>query len=90
MAVLTANQLNFIYGEGTPYEKIAVSDVSFQVNQGEILGIIGHTGSGKSTLMQLLNGLLKPMNGTVTVDGKNIWENPKEIKKVRFKHHKKT
>ena len=78
MAVLTANQLQFIYGEGTPYQKVAVSDVSFQVNQGEILGIIGHTGSGKSTLMQLLGGLLQPkgLHGydyVRTDTGENYW-----------------
>lgn len=84
MAVLTANQLNFIYGEGTPYEKVAVSDVSFQVNQGEILGIIGHTGSGKSTLMQLLGGLLQPKSGQVLINGQDIWQNPKEVRKYRF------
>ncbi len=84
MAVLTANQLNFIYGEGTPYEKIAVSDVSFQVNQGEILGIIGHTGSGKSTLMQLLGGLLQPKSGEVLINGQDIWKNPKEVRNYRF------
>ncbi len=84
MAVLTANQLNFIYGEGTPYEKVAVSNVSFQVNQGEILGIIGHTGSGKSTLMQLLGGLLQPKSGEVLIDGKDIWKNPKEVRNYRF------
>ena len=84
MPILTAQNLNFIYGRGTPYEKHAVHDISFSVEPGEIVGIIGHTGSGKSTLMQLLNGLLKPMNGTVTVDGKNIWENPKEVRNYRF------
>ena len=84
MPILTAEHLNFIYGQGTPYEKHAVHDISFSVEAGEIVGIIGHTGSGKSTLMQLLNGLLKPMNGTVTVDGQNIWQNPKEIGKFRF------
>ncbi|MBR3844472.1 MAG: energy-coupling factor transporter ATPase [Clostridia bacterium] len=84
MAVLTANQLQFIYGEGTPYQKVAVSDVSFQVEQGEILGIIGHTGSGKSTLMQLLGGLMQPKSGQVLIDGVDIWKNPKEIRKYRF------
>lgn len=84
MAVLTANQLNFIYSTGTPFEKTAVSDVSFQVNPGEILGIIGHTGSGKSTLMQLLGGLLQPQSGQVLIDGEDIWKNPKEVRKYRF------
>ena len=84
MAVLSANQLHYIYGEGTPYQRVAVSNVSFEVHSGEILGIIGHTGSGKSTLMQLLGGLLQPKSGTVTVDGQDIWKNPKEVRKYRF------
>ncbi len=84
MPILSAQHLNFIYGKGTPYEKHAVHDISFSVEPGEIVGIIGHTGSGKSTLMQLLNGLLKPMNGTVTVDGEDIWQDPKAIRKYRF------
>ena len=63
---------------------MAVQDISFSVESGEIIGVIGHTGSGKSTLMQLLNGLLKPESGAVYFDGQNIWENPKEISKFRF------
>jgi len=82
--ILSAQHLHFIYGEKTPYEKHAVTDVSFSVMPGEIVGIIGHTGSGKSTLMQLLNGLLKPQSGTVLIDGKDMWENPKEIRQYRF------
>ncbi len=84
MAVLSAEKLNYVYGQGTPYEKNAIRDVSFSVQPGEILGIMGHTGSGKSTLMQLLNGLLQPMSGRVMIDGVDIWENPKEIRKFRF------
>jgi energy-coupling factor transport system ATP-binding protein len=84
MAILSAKNLNYIYGQGTPYEKNAVADVNFSVEAGEIIGIIGHTGSGKSTLMQLLNGLLKPHSGTVEIDGQDIWAKPKEIRKYRF------
>ena len=80
MAVLTANQLQFIYGEGTPYQKVAVSDVSFQVEQGEILGIIGHTGSGKSTLMQHLNGLLKATSGHIYFNGEDIYDKDYDLK----------
>jgi energy-coupling factor transport system ATP-binding protein len=84
MPILTAKNLTYIYGQGTPYERNAVKDVNFSIQRGEIVGIIGHTGSGKSTLMQLLNGLLKPHSGTVEIDGKDIWEKPKEIRKYRF------
>ncbi len=82
--ILSAQNLHFVYGEKTPYEKHAVTDISFSVMPGEIVGIIGHTGSGKSTLMQLLNGLLKPHSGTVIVDGQDIWQDPKAIRQYRF------
>lgn len=85
MALLKVENLTHLYGKGTPFQTNAIEDVSFSVNAGEIIGIIGHTGSGKSTLMQHLNGLLKPESGAVYVDGVNIWENPKEIKNIRFK-----
>lgn len=84
MPVLTAKNLTFVYGEGTPYEKHAVTDVSFSVEAGEIVGVIGHTGSGKSTLMQLLNGLLKPKSGTVLLDDTDVFQNPKELRGLRF------
>ena len=83
MAFLEVKNLSHIFGSGTPDKKSAVKDVSFSLNEGEILGIIGHTGSGKSTLVSHLNGLMKPTEGTVLVNGKDIWENPKEISKVR-------
>ncbi len=85
MAVLKVEGLKLVYGAGTSFEKTALSDVSFSVNEGEFIGIIGHTGSGKSTLVQLLNGLLKPTAGTVELYGKNIWKEPKKIRQVRFK-----
>ncbi len=85
MAFLEVKNLTHLYGVGTPYETSAIKDVSFEVNKGEIIGIIGHTGSGKSTLMQHLNGLLKPDSGSIFLDGENIWGVPKEIKKVRFR-----
>lgn len=84
MAFLEIRNLTHLYGAGTPYETHAIEDVSLSVEKGEIIGIIGHTGSGKSTLMQHLNGLLKPDSGEIILDGKNIWENPKDIIKVRY------
>lgn len=85
MAILTAENLNYIYSPDSPFKHDAIKNVSFSLEGGEILGIIGHTGSGKSTLMQLLNGLLKPTSGKIMFDGKDIWENPKEIGTIRFK-----
>lgn len=85
MSILEVRQLNYLYSANTPYEKAALHDVSFSVEQGDIVGIIGHTGSGKSTLVQQLNGLLRPMSGQVLLDGKDIWAEPKQIRKVRFR-----
>ena len=70
---------------GTPFQRSAVEDMTFDVYQGEFLGIIGHTGSGKSTLIQHLNGLLKPTSGQVLLSGKDIWAEPKKIRDVRFR-----
>ena len=83
--ILELKNLSFVYGQGTPFEKRAVSNVSLKINRGELVGIIGHTGSGKSTLVQMLNGLIKPTEGQILLDGKDIWENPKKIRRVRFK-----
>ncbi len=83
MSILEVQNLTYTYGSNTPFIKDAVSDVSFTVEKGEIIGIIGHTGSGKSTLVQHLNGLLKPTDGKIFIEQENIWENPKEIRKVR-------
>ena len=85
MAVLDVRQVSYTYGAGSPFEQQALREVSFQTVPGELLGIIGHTGSGKSTLVRLFNGLEKPESGNVLLDGKDIWENPKEIGKVRFR-----
>lgn len=84
-AVLTLENLSYTYGQGTPFEKRAVNNVSLEINKGELVGIIGHTGSGKSTLVQMLNGLIKPTEGKVILDGEDIWKNPKEIRSIRFK-----
>lgn len=83
--VLELKNLGFVYGAGTPFEKRAVDNVSLQINQGEFIGVIGHTGSGKSTLIQMLNGLIRPSDGQVLLDGKDIWEQPKKIRSVRFR-----
>ncbi len=85
MAFLEVRNLTHLYGQGTPFQTSAIEDVSFSVEKGEIIGIIGHTGSGKSTLMQHLNGLLKPDSGKVILDGVDIWAEPKQIKKIRFR-----
>ena len=83
--VLRIENLSYVYGKGTPFEKVALDNVSLSFEKGKITGLIGHTGSGKSTLVNLLNGLYKPTSGKVYLDGKDIWENPKEISKIRFK-----
>ena len=83
--VLELKNLGFVYGKGTPFEKRAVDDVSLTIEKGEFIGVIGHTGSGKSTLMQMLNGLISPTEGQVILEGKDIWEEPKKIRSVRFK-----
>ena len=85
MAIIETKDLAYRYSAGTPFEKTAVENVSIQVEKGEFLGVIGHTGSGKSTLIQMLNGLLRPTSGQVLLDGKDIWAEPKKIRQVRFK-----
>ena len=70
--ILEVKNLNHIYSIGTPFEHQALKDVSFTAERGEFIGVIGHTGSGKSTLMQHLNGLLKPTSGQILLDGKDI------------------
>jgi energy-coupling factor transport system ATP-binding protein len=85
MAELTLEHVSYTYGARTPFEKKALDDVSLCVRAGSITGIIGHTGSGKSTLVQLFNGLEKPHEGRVLLDGADIWENPKEIRSIRFR-----
>ncbi len=85
MTVAELRHACYTYSKDTPFEKAAVNDVNVRFEQGKITGIIGHTGSGKSTLSQLLNGLLKVSSGEVFVNDKNIWSEPKKIKEVRFK-----
>ena len=83
--ILSVKNLKYVYSAGTPFEHTALEDVSFSVNRGEFIGIIGHTGSGKSTLMQQLNGLLKPTSGSVILDGQDIWSDKKLTRQARFR-----
>ena len=83
--ILQVKDVSYIYSAGTPFEHKALENVSFSVQRGEFIGIIGHTGSGKSTLMQHLNGLLKPTAGQILLDGKNIWSDKKLTRQSRFR-----
>ena len=83
--ILQVKNLHHTYSIGTPFEHIALQDVSFCVERGEFIGVIGHTGSGKSTLMQHLNGLLKPTSGKVLLDGQDIWSDKKLTRQARFR-----
>ena len=83
--ILEVRNLNYIYSAGTPFEHKALDDISFAVEPGEFVGIIGHTGSGKSTLMQQMNGLLKPTSGQVLLDGVDIWSDKKLTRQARFR-----
>ena len=82
--ILETKKLTHTYSADTPFERNALIDVDFTAYQGEYLGIIGHTGSGKSTLIQHLNGLLKPTSGQVLFQGKDIWSDPKTTRMTRF------
>lgn len=86
MAVLVCENLKYLYSVGTPFETSAIENINFSAEKGEIIGIIGHTGSGKSTLIQHLNGLLEPHHGKVFLHDKDIWDkqNRKQIRNVRF------
>ncbi len=86
MAYLVCENLKYLYSVGTPFETAAIDNINLSVNEGELIGIIGHTGSGKSTLIQHFNGLLQPHGGKVFVDDKDIWAkgNKKNIRQVRF------
>ena len=82
--ILQVKALTHTYSAGTPFEHKAIDNVDLEVMPGEFLGVIGHTGSGKSTLIQHLNGLLRPTGGEILLDGEDIWAKPKEIRRVRF------
>lgn len=83
--ILQVKNLHHTYSAGTPFEHVALEDISFSVERGEFIGIIGHTGSGKSTLIQHLNGLLKPTSGSIILDGKDIWSDKALTRQSRFK-----
>ena len=85
MSKLKIEEVSYIYGPKTPFEVRALDNINVEIRDEGITGIIGHTGSGKSTLVQMFNGLIKPTEGRILLDGKDIWESPKDIGKVRFK-----
>ncbi len=84
-SIIKTENLSYVYSAGTPYEHTALDNVNIEIEKGAFVGLIGHTGSGKSTLIQHLNGLIKPTSGAVYVGGENIWANPKDIRRFRFK-----
>lgn len=84
MAVLETQGLTYVYSQGTPFEKTAVDNIDLKIEEGGIIGVMGHTGSGKSTLIQHFNGLLRPTSGKILLDGKDIWADKKNIRDVRF------
>ncbi len=85
MSDIKLENVSFYHGKDTPYEIKALDDITSRIESGKITGIIGHTGSGKSTLVQLFNGILKPYNGKILLDGTDIWAKPKDIRNVRFR-----
>ncbi|MBR6046119.1 MAG: energy-coupling factor transporter ATPase [Ruminococcus sp.] len=85
MAVIRTENLTYVYGEGTPFRKVAVDNVDLSIDEGEFIGVIGHTGSGKSTLIQHFNGLLKPTSGSVYIDGERLWDDKARLRPIRFK-----
>ncbi|WMJ84874.1 energy-coupling factor transporter ATPase [Oscillospiraceae bacterium LTW-04] len=84
MIAVKVDHVSYVYSPGTPFEKIAVDDFSLEIEEGDFVGVIGHTGSGKSTFIQHLNGLLRPTSGTISIFGRDIWANPKKIREFRF------
>ena len=85
MNIIELKGVSYVYSKGTPFQKTALDNVNVSFEKGKITGLIGHTGSGKSTLVNLLNGLNKPTEGQVLLDGVDIWEKPKEIGKIRYR-----
>ena len=85
MSDVRIEDLSYFHAKGTPYEIKALDEIALRIREGKITGIIGHTGSGKSTLVQMFNGILKPHSGRVLLAGEDIWKKPKDIRKVRFK-----
>ncbi|MBQ4100197.1 MAG: energy-coupling factor transporter ATPase, partial [Oscillospiraceae bacterium] len=85
MSVIKTENLTHIYSPNTPFEKVAIQDINIEIEKGEFIGVIGHTGSGKSTFIQHLNGLLKPTSGKIYINGEDMWADPKKIREFRFK-----
>ncbi|MGN0633069.1 MAG: energy-coupling factor transporter ATPase [Oscillospiraceae bacterium] len=85
MAIIKTENLTYVYGENTPFRKVALDNVSLEINEGEMIGVIGHTGSGKSTLIQHFNGLIKPTSGKVLIDNVDFANDKQKLKEVRFK-----
>ncbi len=83
--IIKVENVSHVYSKGTPFELLALDNVSVEFEKGKITGLIGHTGSGKSTLVNMLNGLIKPTEGKIFLAGKDIWEKPKEISKIRYR-----
>ena len=85
MAIIKTENLSYVYGEGTPFRKVAIDNINLEIEEGELVGIIGHTGSGKSTLIQHFNGLLKPTSGKVYIDGEELFADKSRLRDIRFK-----
>ncbi|MCD7805025.1 MAG: energy-coupling factor transporter ATPase [Oscillospiraceae bacterium] len=85
MSIIKTEHLSYVYGEGTPFRKVALDDINLEIDEGELIGIIGHTGSGKSTLIQHFNGLLKATTGKVFVDGEELFADKSRLRDIRFK-----
>ena len=85
MSVIKTENISYIYSDGTPFRKVAVDNVNIEINEGELVGVIGHTGSGKSTLIQHFNGLLKPSEGKVFIDYEELWADKSRLKAIRCK-----
>ena len=85
MSVIKTENISYIYSDGTPFRKVAVDNVNIEINEGELVGVIGHTGSGKSTLIQHFNGLLKPSEGKVFIDSEELWADKSRLKAIRCK-----
>ena len=83
--VLETKDLSFLYSKGTTSQVAAINDINVKIEKGELVGVIGHTGSGKSTLIEHFNAILKPTSGSVFLDGNDIWQDKKNIRSVRFK-----
>ena len=86
MAVIKTENLSHVYSEGTPFVKTAIENVNLEIEEGEMVGVIGHTGSGKSTLIQHFNGLLQPTSGKIFIDGEDMWADKAKLRDIRFIH----